>query len=92
MHSPHPSRKTNVPHRPGLIDNSNLIQNPSHKITSLTGEGGRLKPSLKLIRGKDFELIPERLWKALIEWYISSFHNLFNFGITLGTEVFVQGI
>ena len=69
MHSPHPSRKnTNVPHRPGLIDNSNLIQNPSHKITSLTGEGGRLKPSLKLIRGKDFELIPERLWKALIEW------------------------
>ena len=68
MHSPHPTRKTNIPHRPGLIDNSNLIQNPSHKITSLTGEGGRLKPSLKLIRGKDFELIPERLWKALIEW------------------------
>lgn len=28
-----------------------------------------MKPSLKLIRGKDYELIPERLWKALIEWY-----------------------
>ena len=28
-----------------------------------------MKPSLKLIRGKDFELIPERLWRALIQWY-----------------------
>lgn len=39
MHSPHPLRKnTNVINRPGLIDNSNLLQTPSHKITSLTGE------------------------------------------------------
>ena len=34
-----------------------------------SGEGGKLKPSLRLIRGKDFELIPERLWRALIHWY-----------------------
>ena len=33
------------------------------------GEGGKLKPSLRLIRGKDFEFIPERLWRALIQWY-----------------------
>ena len=72
MSSPRGSRKSNVLHRPGSIDNSTLIVQPSHKIASLTGEGGRLKPSLKLIRGKDFELIPERLWKALIEWYVHS--------------------
>ena len=35
----------------------------------ISGEGGKLKPSLRLIRGKDFELIPERLWRALIHWY-----------------------
>ncbi len=72
LHSPNPSRKNPnqaLSQRPGLIDNSSLIQSPSHKISSLTGEGGRLKPSLKLVRGKDFELIPERLWKALIDWY-----------------------
>ena len=34
-----------------------------------SGEGGKLKPSLRLIRGKDCELIPERLWRALIQWY-----------------------
>lgn len=44
MHSPHPLRKNgNVINRPGLIDNSNLLQTPSHKITSLTGEVKLLK-------------------------------------------------
>ena len=39
------------------------------KTLLFSGEGGKLKPSLRLIRGKDFELIPERLWRALIQWY-----------------------
>jgi ubiquitin carboxyl-terminal hydrolase 6/32 len=69
--SPHISRKnsTHLPSKPGLIDNSSLIQPNPYKVSSLTGEGGKLKPSLKLVRGKDFELIPDRLWRALIQWY-----------------------
>ena len=43
-----------------------MIFNFTYKFS---GEGGKLKPSLRLIRGKDFELIPERLWRALIHWY-----------------------
>ena len=67
--SPRPTRKTSNPPRPGLIENSCLIQLPPPKVPSLTGEGGKLKSALKLQRGKDFELIPERLWKALQQWY-----------------------
>ena len=54
---------------PGLIENSCLVQLPPPKVPSLTGEGGKLKSSAKLQRGKDYELIPERLWKALQQWY-----------------------
>ena len=54
--------------RPGPIDNSLLVINNAYRgINTLTGEGGKLKN--KIIRGKDFELIPERLWKALVQWY-----------------------
>ena len=75
--SPRSSRKNSaaqgngIPRpRPGLIDNSSLVQHaPYTKVTSLTMEGGRLKSSGKLVRGRDFELIPERLWKALMLWY-----------------------
>ena len=40
VNSPHVSRKNSVQqnHKPGLIDNSNLIQTPSHKVTTLTGK------------------------------------------------------
>ena len=57
-----------VPARPGAIDNSHLVQSPP-KVTVLTGEGGKLKAGAKLVQGRDFELIPERLWKALFQWY-----------------------
>ena len=40
-----------------------------YKVTSLTVEGGKLKPSSKIKEHRDFELIPERLWKALVLWY-----------------------
>ncbi len=55
--------------RPGVIDNSNLVQSHSYRVSTLTSEGGKLKSSPKLARGKDFELIPQRLWKALVNWY-----------------------
>ena len=35
----------------------------------LTGEGGKLKSASKLVRGKDYELVPERLWKFLSNMY-----------------------
>ena len=39
------------------------------KVTMLTNEGGRLKRDKMLIRGRDFELMPESVWKALSAWY-----------------------
>lgn len=36
---------------------------------SLTNEGGRLKRDVMLVRGKDFELVPEAIWRALSAWY-----------------------
>ncbi|XP_060064706.1 ubiquitin carboxyl-terminal hydrolase 32-like [Ylistrum balloti] len=76
--SPSPSpklRKKNVhscnsvPPRPGAIDNSQLIAPNTTKVSSLTNEGGRLKRDTMLVRGKDFELVPEPVWRALSVWY-----------------------
>ncbi len=63
-----------LPSRPGLIDTSSLVQSPPaayRGITVLTGEGGRLRNSggRPLVRGKDYELVPERLWKFLAQMY-----------------------
>jgi hypothetical protein len=56
------------PARPGLIDNTCLIMPTSGgKVTSLTVEGGKLRPSAKI--GKDMVFVPERLWRALVQWY-----------------------
>ena len=33
----------------------------------LTGEGGRIRKDLE--KGKDYEVVPEALWKALLSWY-----------------------
>lgn len=35
--------------------------------TVLTGEGGRLRRDLE--KGKDYEVVPEAIWKALSAWY-----------------------
>ena len=35
----------------------------------LTGEGGKLKRNIPLCRGRDFEIIPEPVWRALQQWY-----------------------
>ena len=56
--------------RPGIIDTTSLIQSQQYRgITVLTGEGGKLKNTGKLIRGRDFELVPERIWKFLVQIY-----------------------
>lgn len=55
---------------PGPIDNSMLLAtNPYKAVPTLTGEGGRLKKDITLVQHRDFELVPEALWKALSQWY-----------------------
>lgn len=55
---------------PGIIDNSSLLAvNPYKAVPSLTGEGGRLKKDVPLVQHRDFELVPEVIWKALSSWY-----------------------
>ncbi|XP_063924982.1 ubiquitin carboxyl-terminal hydrolase 32 isoform X2 [Zophobas morio] len=54
---------------PGPIDNTNLVAEPLHKVRTLTGEGGRLKRDTPLVQHRDFELVPDSLWKALAHWY-----------------------
>lgn len=41
-----------------------LLQAPT-----LTMEGGRLKRSLQLLTRRDFETVPEPVWRALYHWY-----------------------
>lgn len=55
---------------PGPIDNSTLLAvNPFKAVPTLTGEGGKLKREIPLVQHRDFELVPEVLWKALSQWY-----------------------
>ena len=39
------------------------------QFSSLTNEGGRLRRDTVLMRGKDFEIVPEPIWRALASWY-----------------------
>ncbi|XP_076452524.1 ubiquitin carboxyl-terminal hydrolase 32-like isoform X2 [Babylonia areolata] len=55
--------------RPPAIDNSPLLASSPHKFSSLTNEGGRLRRDIMLVRGKDFEIVPEPIWRALASWY-----------------------
>ncbi|XP_063695674.1 ubiquitin carboxyl-terminal hydrolase 32 isoform X2 [Culicoides brevitarsis] len=51
---------------PGQIDNNNLVSPSIYKTAkTLTGEGGRLKKDMPLVEHRDFELLPESLWKYL---------------------------
>ncbi|KAK6636372.1 hypothetical protein RUM43_010032 [Polyplax serrata] len=70
--SPRLERKQNFkirPPRPGPINNSNLIQTPTNKVPSLTGEGGKLRKNLFLAQNRDFQIVPQSLWTALTLWY-----------------------
>lgn len=55
--------------RPGAIDNQPLVNMDPIKAPTLTMEGGRLKRSLQLVPGRDFETVPEPVWRALYHWY-----------------------
>uniref|UniRef100_A0A8C7XDL0 ubiquitinyl hydrolase 1 n=1 Tax=Oryzias sinensis TaxID=183150 RepID=A0A8C7XDL0_9TELE len=55
--------------RPGAIDNQPLVTTEPMKAPTLTMEGGRLKRCLQLLPGRDFETVPEPVWRALYHWY-----------------------
>ncbi|XP_031429479.1 ubiquitin carboxyl-terminal hydrolase 32 isoform X2 [Clupea harengus] len=55
--------------RPGAIDNHPLVLTEPMKAPTLTMEGGRLKRSPPLTPGRDFETVPEPVWRALYHWY-----------------------
>lgn len=69
--SPKMRKRTQVslPQKPGAIDNSPLVQMNAIKVMTLTNEGGRLKKDVPLVRSKDFEIVPEPVWRALSSWY-----------------------
>lgn len=64
------SRKVSLS-KPGPINNSGLVSVSAAKVPTLTGEGGQLKRNM-LLRGRDFQLVPSSLWKALVQWYRGS--------------------
>ncbi|XP_072909594.1 ubiquitin carboxyl-terminal hydrolase 32 isoform X1 [Hemitrygon akajei] len=57
------------PQKPGAIDNLSLVMQGSVKAPTLTLEGGRLKRNPALVQGKDYEVVPEPVWRALYHWY-----------------------
>ncbi|BFZ19073.1 hypothetical protein BsWGS_22113 [Bradybaena similaris] len=54
--------------KPPAINNNHLLVNPA-KYVSMTNEGGRLRKDVVLTRGKDFEIVPECIWRAFTTWY-----------------------
>lgn len=57
------------PQRPGAIDNQPLVTQEPVKAPSLTLEGGRLRQSPQLTQGRNYEIVPEPVWRALYHWY-----------------------
>ncbi|XP_043975508.1 ubiquitin carboxyl-terminal hydrolase 32 [Gambusia affinis] len=51
--------------RPGAIDNQSLVTTNPLQAPTLTMEGGRLKRSLQLVPGRDFEVVPEPVFFRL---------------------------
>uniref|UniRef100_A0A8C7G4F2 Ubiquitin carboxyl-terminal hydrolase 32 n=1 Tax=Oncorhynchus kisutch TaxID=8019 RepID=A0A8C7G4F2_ONCKI len=68
-HIPSLSQSQLAAQRPGAIDNQPLVNTDPMKAPSLTMEGGRLNQSLQLVSGRDFETVPEPVWRALFHWY-----------------------
>lgn len=55
--------------KPGAIDNSTLVIPSNNRVVTLTNEGGILRRDRILVRGRDYEVVSETLWKALSNWY-----------------------
>ncbi|CAG0918046.1 unnamed protein product [Notodromas monacha] len=66
-----PSSPSSVapPSRPPPIENSGLLAANTAKTVAITGEGGRLRRVPPLERTRDYELIPDAIWKAFSLWY-----------------------
>lgn len=54
---------------PGPVDNKRLLAPNVLKVRTLTGEGGHLRRDVTLSQHRDFELLPDQLWRALATWY-----------------------
>ena len=39
------------------------------QVNTLTNEGGRLKRHPALVRTRDYDILPDPVWKALAQWY-----------------------
>ncbi|XP_013149041.1 PREDICTED: ubiquitin carboxyl-terminal hydrolase 32 [Papilio polytes] len=57
------------PPHPGPIDNRRLLARDDLKVRTLTGEGGHLRRDVTLAQHRDFELLPDSLWRAMALWY-----------------------
>ncbi|CAG9791665.1 unnamed protein product [Diatraea saccharalis] len=57
------------PTHPGPVHNKRLRAHNPLKVRSLTGEGGHLRRDVTLAQHRDFELVPDALWRALALWY-----------------------
>ncbi|XP_071850144.1 ubiquitin carboxyl-terminal hydrolase 32-like isoform X3 [Apostichopus japonicus] len=79
-HSSSPKKKTgrasakedvnSGPAKPGPINNTTLIiPDVKKQVTSLTNEGGRLRKQPPLLISRDYETLPDPVWKALNLWY-----------------------
>ncbi|XP_068623837.1 ubiquitin carboxyl-terminal hydrolase 32 [Battus philenor] len=58
-----------VPPHPGPVDNRRLLARDDLKVRTLTGEGGHLRRDVTLAQHRDFELLPDALWRAIALWY-----------------------
>ncbi|XP_030848149.1 ubiquitin carboxyl-terminal hydrolase 32 isoform X3 [Strongylocentrotus purpuratus] len=59
-----------IPCKPGPIDNTSLVAADNKKqVSTLTNEGGRLRRHPPISQNKDYEIIPDPVWKALALWY-----------------------
>lgn len=60
-----------APPHPGPVDNSRLLEGGAAAAgaRTLTGEGGHLRRDATLAQHRDFELVPDALWRALALWY-----------------------
>ncbi|XP_026740853.1 ubiquitin carboxyl-terminal hydrolase 32-like isoform X3 [Trichoplusia ni] len=54
---------------PGPVDNKRLLAPNLLKVRTLTGEGGHLRRDVTLAQHRDFELLPDKLWRAIALWY-----------------------
>ncbi|KAL0867476.1 hypothetical protein ABMA27_008262 [Loxostege sticticalis] len=57
------------PPHPGPVHNKRLLAPNTLKVRTLTGEGGHLRRDVTLAQHRDFELVPDALWRALALWY-----------------------